>query len=94
MSLFKIKKSIISQSYDISSKDFIALPSRIYGKEDKQASPQEFHWDDILIKDILSIYASIFIAAIGYGMLAVMIAFKAEQYIKNEILTRNFSVSC
>ena len=86
MSLFKIKKSIISQSYDISSKDFIALPSRIYDKEDKQASLQEFRLDNILIKDILSIYASIFIAAIGYGILAVMIAFKAEQYIKNEIL--------
>lgn len=83
MPFFKIKKNIISRSYDISSKDFIALPSRLFNKE---AIKENFCWDSALIKDILSVYASIFIAAIGYGMIAVMIAFKMEEYIKNEVL--------
>lgn len=79
---FKTKKNIIARSYDISSKDFVALPDSPYNEQEKQS----FRWEIGLVRDILSVYASIFIAAIGYGIMAVMIAFKMEENIKNEIL--------
>ncbi|MBU6339090.1 MAG: MFS transporter [Rickettsiales bacterium] len=75
-----ICKNVVSRSYDISSKDFDAFP------ENNQKSGRTFHWTSDLVKDILAVFSSIFIAAIGYGIMSVMIAIKMEEYVKNEIL--------
>ena len=74
-----ISENIISRSYNLSNKDFDAF-------SDLEASKQSFHWSKDLVKDILAVFASILIAAIGYGIMSVMIAIKMEEYIKNEIL--------
>lgn len=75
-----ISKNIVSRSYDISNKDFDAFSDL------EKASKQNFHWTADLIKDILAVFSSILVAAIGYGIMSVMIAIKMEEYIKNEIL--------
>ncbi|MBM5782133.1 MAG: MFS transporter [Pelagibacterales bacterium] len=76
------KDDVISRSYDLKSKDFVSFPDQNYAEKEAP----EFRWSIALAKDILAVFSSIFIAAIGYGIMSVMIAFKMEEYVKNEIL--------
>lgn len=75
------KDDVISRSYNLKSNDFIALDDKEFNNQSAS-----FTWSASLIKDILSVFCSILIAAIGYGIMSVMIAFKMEEYVKNEVL--------
>lgn len=77
---FGSHRDIIARSYDFSGAGFAPLP------QVKQDDDCEFHWSMSLIRDIGSIYSSIFLGAVAYGILMVLIALKLEFHVKNEIL--------
>lgn len=72
-----------SRSYDFGGSGFSALPTR---SKTTISESQEFCWSIGLIKDFAAIFSAIFLSAIGYGILMVMIALKLEANVKNEIL--------
>ncbi len=80
---FRSKQEVITRTYDVAGSGFSPLPSK---SENQNSEDQKFHWSVSLIKDLLAIFASIFLSALGYGILMVMIAFKLEANVKNEIL--------
>lgn len=79
---FRTKQEVITRSYDVSGAGFAALPISGNSSTDNQ----QFCWSLSLIKDLLAIFSSIFLSALGYGILMVMIAFKMEANVKNEFL--------
>ncbi len=70
-----------SRNYDIAGSGF--APLSLAKKSDEN---QNFVWSLKLIKDLLAIYLAIFLSALGYGILMVLIAFRLEANVKNEIL--------
>lgn len=84
MSLFfHPKHELASRSYDLRGSEFSALQ---LGKKNQNSENQKFTWSESLVKDLAAIFSSIFLSAIGYGMLMVLIAFKLESNVKNEVL--------
>ncbi len=77
MFLFKPSKQPFSRNYDLFH---IGVANHV--KNDKL---QNFSNSE-LIYNFISIFASIFLSSVGYGILMVLIAIKAEKHIKNEIL--------
>jgi len=77
---FHSKNPVITRNYDIAGQGFSPLPNN------KTSNEAEFCWSTDLIKDLLAIFSSIFLSALGYGILMVLIAFKLEHHVKNEIL--------
>lgn len=69
----------VTRNYDISGQGFAQLPSN-------QTDSQKFHLATDLIKNLSAIFASIFLSSLGYGILMVLIAFKMEHHVKDEIL--------
>lgn len=82
MLFFFHPKEPTTRNYDIGGTGFSALPTKTTQIPDSQ----EFCWTLSLIKDFAAIYSAIFLSAIGYGILMVMIALKLEANVKNEIL--------
>lgn len=81
---FRSKQEPTSRTYDVTgSSGFSALPLKA---NQKISDDQEFQWSIGLVKDFAAIFAAIFLSAIGYGILMVMIALKLEANVKNEIL--------
>lgn len=76
--LFHFKREIPTRSYDISNPALSPLPLR--------STTQNISWNKNLFHDLSAIFSSIFLSAIGYGILMVMIALKLELHVKNEIL--------
>ena len=79
---FRQKQEFTTRNYDFAGSGFAAL-SPI--SKDKNSN-QPFVWNLSLIKDLAAIYSSIFISALGYGILMVMLALRLEANVKNEIL--------
>lgn len=79
---FRSKNGAISRNYDISGSGFAPLP----GKNGITQEGEKFCWNATTLKDLLAIFSAIFTAALGYGILAVLVAIKLEQNVKNEIL--------
>jgi MFS family permease len=77
----------ISRSYDHTGEGFAPLPLK------KNDANQNFTWNLSLVQDLLAIFSSIFISAIAYGIMTVMIAFRLEANVKNEILISLSTVS-
>ncbi len=80
---FNHRQEIITRNYDVAGSGFAPLPTKL---PPKLADDHKFHWTIGLVKDLCAVFYSIFLASIGYGILLVMIAFKMETHIKNEIL--------
>ena len=80
---FRSKAEVVSRNYDVTGVGFSALPTN--GKSNI-SDEQEFKWSVGLVKDLLSIFSSIILSAIGYGILMVMIALRLEANVENEIL--------
>ncbi len=81
---FRSKQEPTSRTYDVTgSSGFSALPLKA---NQKISDDQEFQWTVGLVKDFAAIFAAMFLSAIGYGILMVMIALKLEANVKNEIL--------
>lgn len=78
---FRSRHEAVSRSYDFTSTGFMPLPTRKQTPTDTK-----FHWSLNLIRDIGAVYSSIFIAAVGYGIMMVLIAFKLEANVKHEVL--------
>ena len=79
----RTSRKTITRSYDISGSGF-TLPS--IKPPETVSGNKEFCWTISLAKDLAAIFSSIFLSAIGYGILMVMIALKLEANVKNEIL--------
>jgi len=73
----------ITRSYDVSGSGFTPPPTK---PAETISGNKEFCWTISLAKDLAAIFSSIFLSAIGYGILMVMIALKLEANVKNEIL--------
>jgi MFS family permease len=80
---FRPKHEVITRSYDVTGSGFATLPVK---SQLAVSDSQEFVWTMGLIKNLGAIYASIFFSALGYGILTVMIAFKLEAFVRDEIL--------
>jgi len=76
------RQEVISRNYDVTGSGFSLLPK----PKKKAPENEEFRWSITLIKDLLAIFSSIFLSALGYGMLMVMIAIKMNANIQNEVL--------
>lgn len=81
---FRSKHEVITRSYDVAGSGFSPLPTNT--KNPTPSDNQKFQWTVGLAKDLAAIFSSIFLSAIGYGILMVMIALKLEHHVKNEIL--------
>ncbi len=81
LSFFHPKRAITTRSYDVAGSGFTPLPI-----QNKAQDEEKFTWSPALIRDFSAIFSSIFLSAIGYGILMVMIALKMELHVKNEIL--------
>ena len=78
---FRSHQETVSRNHDFAGTGFAPLSTN------KQISTDEkFHWGLNLIRDIAAIYSSIFLAAVAYGIMMVLIALKLEFHVKNEIL--------
>ena len=80
MLIYYRKNQGISRNYDHTGEGFAPLPLK------KNDANQNFTWNLSLVQDLLAIFSSIFISAIAYGIMTVMIAFRLEANVKNEIL--------
>jgi hypothetical protein len=79
MLIFYRNNGGISRSYDHTGEGFAPLPLK------KTDNNQNFTWNLSLVQDLLAIFSSIFISAIAYGIMMVMISFRLETNVKNEI---------
>lgn len=78
--LFKSKREEpVARNYDASGVGFTPLPLKL---EDDQKIKSNVG----TLKDISALFLSIFLSAIGFGILMVMIALRLEQYVKDEVL--------
>ena len=80
MLIFYRNNQGISRNYDHTGEGFAPIPLN------KNDVNQNFTWNLSLVKDLLAICSSIFISAIAYGIMTVMIAIHLEANVKNEIL--------
>ena len=80
MLIFYRNNQGISRNYDHTGEGFAPIPLN------KNDANQNFTWNLSLVKDLLAICSSIFISAIAYGIMTVMIAIHLEANVKNEIL--------
>lgn len=73
----KTKVEIINRNYEnANGGDFVApTPSDIASKANHE-----------VVRNITALFSSIILSSIGYGILMVMIAFKLEEFVKNEVL--------
>ena len=78
---FRSHQEAVSRNHDFTGTGFIPLSIR-----KRVVADEKFHWSLNLIRDIGAIYSSIFLAAVAYGILMVLIALKLEFHVKNEIL--------
>ncbi len=78
---FRSHQGAVSRNHDFTGTGFIPLSI-----QKRVAADAKFRWSLNLIRDIGAIYSSIFLAAVAYGILMVLIALKLEFYVKNEIL--------
>lgn len=72
-----------SRNYDIAGSGFAPIPPI---KKSEKNQNQNFSWNLKLVKDLSAIYSAIFLSALGYGILMVLIAFRLEANVKNEVL--------
>lgn len=79
MSFFHFKETNITRNYDVVASGFSLSPACTNIDVKKT-------WNAEFIKDLVALFSSITLSAIGYGILAALIAFKMEEHIKNEIL--------
>lgn len=79
---FRQKQEFTTRNYDFASSGFAQFSPSIKNEN----SNQPFVWNLSLIKDLAAIYSSIFISALGYGILMVMIAIRLNANVKSEIL--------
>lgn len=79
---FRQKQEFTTRNYDFAGSGFAPLSP--VSKNTNQNQP--FVWDLSLIKDLAAVYSSIFISALGYGILMVMIAIRLEANVKSEVL--------
>ena len=79
------KQEVTTRSYDVAGSGFTPLPLQQQSAPNPE-SQKKVTWTPSLIRDFSAIFSSIFLSAIGYGILMVMIALKMELHIKNEIL--------
>lgn len=84
MFFFHHKREVISRSYDVAGTGYSPLPAR--AKIVPVEEQQKFCWTVSLAKDLAAIFSSIFLSAVGYGILLVLIALQLEQHVKNEVL--------
>ncbi|MDX2082812.1 MAG: MFS transporter [Rickettsiales bacterium] len=79
---FHPKRQIITRNYDISGVASVGLSVQ------KPANnlAEKLHNNSSLALNFSAIFSSIFLSAIGYGILIVLIAFKLEANIESEIL--------
>lgn len=85
MFFFHPKQEVTTRNYDssgVGGTGFSPLPLTSQTKK----TEQKFQWNAELIQDFSAIFSSIFLSAIGYGILMVMIALRMDMHIKNEIL--------
>ena len=80
MLIFYRNNGAISRSYDHTGEGFAPLPLK------QNDNNQNFTWNLSLVQDLLAVFSSIFISAIAYGIMMVMISFRLETNVKNEIL--------
>ncbi len=80
---FRPNREVITRTYDVGGVGFAPIKSQSLSKN---LDEKKFRWTVGLAKDLCAIFSSIFLSAIGYGILMVMIALKLETYVKNEIL--------
>ena len=80
MLIFYRNNGGISRSYDHTGEGFAPLPLK------QNDDNQNFTWNLSLVQDLLAVFSSIFISAIAYGIMMVMISFRLETNVKNEIL--------
>lgn len=78
---FRSRQGAVSRNHDFTGTGFIPLSI-----QKRVAADEKFRWSLNLIRDIGAIYSSIFLAAVAYGILMVLIALKLEFHVKNEIL--------
>lgn len=76
---FRSHHEVVSRGYDYTSSGFSPLSTSAKNEE-------KFHWSLDLIRDLGAIYSAIFLSSVAYGILMVLIAFKLEFHVKNEIL--------
>ncbi len=81
MFFFHSKQEVITRSYDLAGSGFSALPLKV-----PTPDSQEINSNVGTVRDITALFSSIFLSAIGFGILMVMIALKLNEFIKNEIL--------
>jgi MFS family permease len=83
MFLFHPKHQIVTRSYDVAGQGYLPLDNKPKepGFEEKQ-----FVWTVAVIKNFSALFTSIFLSALAYGIMTVMIAFKLEANVKNEVL--------
>lgn len=84
MLIFRPSKQPISRNYDHSQIGM--APININQKDDDQTPNNHQIDNDILINNFITIFSSIFLSSIGYGILMVLIALQVEANIKNELL--------
>jgi MFS family permease len=80
---FRQKQEVTTRNYDIAGSGFSPLSPTAKSQKDENF---EFKWSLSLIKDLSAVYSSIFLSAVGYGILMVMIALRLEANVKNEVL--------
>lgn len=80
MLIFYRNNGGISRSYDHTGEGFVPLPLK------KNDANQNFTWNLSFVQDLLAVFSSIFISAIAYGIMMVMISLRLETHVKNEIL--------
>lgn len=84
MLFFHTKQEVVSRSYDVLGTGFSPLP--INKPTDKISDQQEFTWSVGLTRDIIALFSSILLSSVAYGILMVMISFRLEEFVKNEVL--------
>ncbi|MBM3579563.1 MAG: MFS transporter [Alphaproteobacteria bacterium] len=77
---FRSHQEVIPRTYDTHGGGFSPLPLK------KVYEDEKFHWTLGLVRDLGAVFSSIFLSAVGYGILMVLIAFKLEYHVQNEIL--------
>ena len=87
MLIYYRKNQGISRNFDHTGEGFAPIPLQ------ENDANQNFTWNLSLVQDLLAIFSSIFISAIAYGIMTVMIAFRLEANVKNEILISLSTVS-
>lgn len=77
------KSETTSRNYDVIGGEFTPLPLKPH---EPVSDTQKFQWTIGLVKDLGAIFSAIFLAAIAYGIMMVLIALRLEAYVKNEVL--------